>query len=81
MQVQLFATGKKQGVLVVYQTVESDYNPDTWFSPQIDENRLYERIIDYDDDFMQSYLSKLIPLAEKLKEAENESRYIDKTNA
>ncbi len=64
VQVQMFATGWKKAKIIVYRLTDDDYNN---FFNEIDESRLQEFDIHYDEEFINQYLPRLKYFAECLE--------------
>lgn len=65
VQVQMFASGLRQSVIVVYPLVEDDYK--NYFRP-IEKQRIMQFPISYDEKWVQEkYLPKLLELSDALK--------------
>jgi hypothetical protein len=64
VQVQMYATGKRKAFIVAYRLSEDDYI--NFFNP-IDKSRLQLIPIEYDEEFIKSYLTQLKYLCKCLK--------------
>jgi hypothetical protein len=64
VNVQMFATGKKTAYIVAYGLTDGDYKN---YFREIDKDRITYNKIEYDEEFIESYLERLKYLCECLE--------------